>query len=114
MMADQAQLQAQRSGNNVFAFRRLKWGDPPAKFRVDIVLRRGFPAPVEVSAAERDDDPTSADGPADANPAAGTHQGQPVADLIQRRVRERIVDLAIWGAAFVSVAALIAALVLGG
>jgi hypothetical protein len=110
MMVDQAKLQAQRSDGNVFAFRRLKWGDPPARFRLDSILRRRLGAPVEPLQTLLDDNlqdcvPVAADPPRD------MFQAQPVTDLNERRMRERIVDAAVWGAAIVSVSALAAALI---
>lgn len=110
-MADQAKLQAQRSDGNVFAFRRLKWGDPPARFRLDSIVRRRFGAPMEPSL----DDDKVRDGVAVAPvPPKDISQASPVTNLNKRRMRERIVDVAIWAAVIVSVSALVAALIWTG
>ena len=38
-MAPEADLQAQQSHTNLYRFRRLKWGGPPARFKLVNVLR---------------------------------------------------------------------------
>jgi hypothetical protein len=107
MMADQAKLQAQRSDGNVFAFRRLKWGDPPARFRFN--TRRHVSAPNVPLHALLDDDKVH--GGVAANLPKEVSQASPVTDLYNRRTRERIVDAAIWASVIVSVSALAAALI---
>lgn len=114
MMADQAKLQAQSSDGNVFAFRRLKWGDPPARFRINSILRRRFGAPIGPSPALLDDDKVQDRVTVAAKPPKDTLSGPSVADLDKRRVRERIVDVAVWGAAIASVFALAAAIIWTG
>ena len=110
MMVDQAKLQAQRSDGNVFAFRRLRWGDPPARFRLDSILRRRPGAPARPLQSLLDGNVQDGVAVA-ANPPRDMFLAQPVIDLNERRMRERIVDAAVWGAAIVSVSALAAALI---
>ncbi|MBU1336726.1 MAG: hypothetical protein KJ944_12430 [Alphaproteobacteria bacterium] len=109
MMADQAKLRAQRSDGNVFAFRRLKWGDPPARFRLNTVMRRHVSAPNVTSHALLDEDKVH--GGVEANPPKEISQASPVTDLYDRRKRERIVDAAIWASVIISVSALAVALI---
>ena len=47
----------QRSRTNLYRFRRLKWGDPPSRFKAANVLR-GKPVPQQLSTEE-----TPQDGP---------------------------------------------------
>ncbi|WP_152565935.1 hypothetical protein [Devosia riboflavina] len=109
MMADQARRQAQRSDGNVFAFRRLKWGDPPARFRLNAVIRLHVSARNMPLHALLDEDKVH--GGIAANPPKEISQPSPVTDLYDRRMRERIVDAAIWASVIVSVSALAAALI---
>lgn len=112
IMADQAKLQAQRSDGNVYAFRRLKWSDPPAQFRVENILRRGFVTPVEPSRTVLDGDRPGVE--VQTSPTADMREEPGVADLDKRRARERFIDAMIWGAAIVSVSAFVVALVWTG
>ncbi|MFK4808727.1 hypothetical protein ACI3KW_00820 [Devosia sp. ZW T5_3] len=113
-MADQAKLQAQRSDGNIFAFRRLKWGDPPERFHVRSVLCRRIGAPIEPLPALLDDDKVQDGDAVTAKPSTEIFRDSSVADLDERRMRERFVDTAVWGAAIVSVSALTVALIWTG
>ena len=113
-MENQAKLQAQRSDGNVFAFRRLKWGDPPARFRLDSILRRQFGAPIEPLKASLDDDKLQNGVAFAAGPLKDISQASPVTDLNRRRMRERVVDAAAWAVLVVSVSSLVAALIWTG
>lgn len=106
-MADQAQ----RSDGNVFGFRRLKWGDPPERLRIDSTLVRRIGAPTKPLRALPNDDEVEDGDSIAARPSVEMFQAPSVADLDKRRMRERFVDTASWGAAIVSVAALAAALI---
>lgn len=113
-MEDQAKRQAQRSDGNVFAFRRLKWGGPPARFRVDSILRGGFVAPLKPPAVLLDNGRKQDDGAVETGHPNSTFPGPCVTDLDQRRTRERIVDVTIWIATVICVSACVAAIVWTG
>ena len=112
-MADQTKISTHRSDSNVFAFRCLKWGDPPQRFRMDYVSRRRVYPPIQPLPALPDAD-KARDGEAGAARPSMESQARSVADLDQRRMRECFFNTAAWGAAIVSVAALAAALVWTG
>ena len=113
-MPDQTKIQAQRSDSNVFAYRRLKWGSPPERFRVDHILRRRIGAPIQPLPALPDADKVQDDDAVAARPSMEMFQARSVADLDKRRMRERFVDTAAWSAAIVSVTALVAVLIWTG
>ncbi|MHA6732438.1 hypothetical protein [Devosia sp. A369] len=71
-MDREPKIDAQNSRSNLFAFRRLKWGAPPERFRMDRVLRG------------------SAGDAAHTNAEPGE-----VTDLGRRRAREKAVDVTI-------------------
>ena len=89
-MEQQSKIQAQRQRANLFAFRRLKWGDPSQRFRVDHVLRKW-----RTPSKGRADPPAS-------------QRSEPEKQLLivhlnQRRDRERLIDLAVWTIALIAV-----------
>lgn len=110
-MADQTKIQAQRSDSNVFAYRRLKWGSPPERFRVDHILRRRIGAAIQSLPALPDPHKVQDDAAVAARPSIEMFQPASVADPNKRRMCERFADTAAWDAAIVSVGALAGALV---
>lgn len=113
LMEKEVSLQAQRSDGNVFAFRRLKWGDPPARFRVNSIRRRGFTG-LQSPARPPNTDGTAADTEVDAQLMSNPGADPQIASLGRRRMRDRQIDAAVWGVALACVASLIAALVWTG
>lgn len=112
-MENDVNLQAQRSDGNVFAFRRLKWGAPPARFRVDSIRRRGFTGPQSPAQSPSTDTAAAkTEGDAPFISTSGAHSQ--IESLDRRRTRDRKIDATLWGVALASVASLIAALVWTG
>ncbi|MBU1336388.1 MAG: hypothetical protein KJ944_04865 [Alphaproteobacteria bacterium] len=90
-MNRQPKIEAQRQGSNLFAFRRLKWGDPPQRFRVDHALGD----PKNLKWKKQAD--TAVTRPSE-------HENYPsIVNLNQRREWERLIDFAVWAIALIAV-----------